>query len=176
MARSILEHAALAPLALIALAAGGPLVAQAGGEPATDAPSIAQPCLAHPTIKRTKVLDGRNIVFVTRKNEIYNNQLPRQCPTLRRGSVVNYAVANSRLCAGGVFQVLQLIGPTDYMPTFICELGNFVPITEAELEDLTAMTAAGKDQRQRRRSSREVVTTEQVELPPQPAPAPAAAE
>jgi hypothetical protein len=121
-------------------------------------------------------------VFITRDDLIYNNQLPRQCPSLRRGSLVNYAVANRQLCAGGQFQVLWQTGAGNFTPAFTCQLGAFVPITEADLEDLTTMTDEDRDRRRsRRRSSREAVTSEQVELPPRaepeepPAPAPAQA-
>ena len=51
-------------------------------------------------------------------------------------------------------------------PAFVCQLGHFLPITAAELEDLTAMTDEDRARTSRRRSSREAVTTEQVELPP----------
>ncbi len=137
--------------------------------------SVARPCLNHPSIKRTKVLGDRNIVFVMRDDTIYNNQLPRQCPSLKRNSLVNYAVENSRLCAGGQFHVLLELGPSNYAPTFVCQLGSFVPITEAELEDITAMTQENRSRGNSRRSRREAVTTEQVELPPAAAPEPAAA-
>ena len=165
--------AALLAAALISAAAG-----QDGENDERDAASAARSCLPHPTIKRTKILDGRNIVFVTRDDTIYNNQLPRQCPSLRRGSLVNYAVANRQLCAGGQFQVLWQTGAGNFTPAFTCQLGAFVPITEADLEDLTTMTDEDRDRRRtRRRSSREAVTSEQVELPPraepEEAPAPA---
>jgi hypothetical protein len=148
--------------------------AQDGDAAARDESSVAQACLNHPTIRRTKVLNDRNIVFVTRDNQIYNNPLPRQCPGLRRNSVVNYGIANSRLCAGGLFQVLWEQGINNYLPAAVCKLGNFVPITEAELADLTAMTDVERGRRSGRRSgrsSREAVTTEQVELPPPSEPA-----
>jgi hypothetical protein len=150
----------------IALVLNASAAAQDGEGQDSDAPSVAQQCLNHPSIKRTKVLSNRNIIFVTRDDRIYNNQLPRQCPSLKRGSLVNYAVEHSRLCAGGAFQVLWELGPGNFTPAFVCHLGNFVPITEAELEDLTTMTEQNRERRLRRRSTREAVTTEQVELPP----------
>jgi hypothetical protein len=133
------------------------------------APRIAQPCLNNSAIKRTQVLDGRNIVFVTRENEIYDNQLPRQCPSLRRNSVVNYAPVNGKLCAGNTFAVLWQTDANNYVPAFICPLGNFVPIDEDELADLTAMTDAGPGRRERRRN-RDAIKAKPVELP-RPAPA-----
>lgn len=154
--------------ALLTALCGG--AAAQDGAADDDRASVAQACLDNPTIKRTRILDGRNIVFITRDGSIYNNQLPRQCPSLRRGSLVNYAVTNRKLCAGGQIQVLWETGPAgNYTPAFTCQLGAFVPITEADLEDLTTMLAEDRDQRPpRRRNAREAVTSEQVELP-QPA-------
>jgi hypothetical protein len=122
-------------------------------------------CLPHPTINRTKILNGKNIVFVTRDHTIYNNQLPKQCASLNRRSLVNYAIANGRICAGDRFQVLWEERPGSYLPAAQCQLGYFVAISEAELEDLMAMTAEKRERRGRGRSTREAVTSEQVELP-----------
>jgi hypothetical protein len=151
-----------------------PAIAQDGEHEEDDTSGAAQACLNHPTIRRTRVLNDRNIVFTTRDGKIYNNQLPRQCPSLRRGSLVNYGIEHSRLCAGSSFQVLWEISAKNYTPAFVCQLGAFIPITEGELEDLVAMTEPDRT-RPRRRSAREAVTTEQVELPREQA-APAADE
>jgi hypothetical protein len=155
---------------LMAAALAVPSAAQQGddAEPA-NAPAGPRSCLAQPTIDRTKILDGKNIVFVTRQDTIYNNELPKQCPSLKRGSLVNYGIANGRLCAGDSFQVLWETKPGTYMPAALCRLGTFVPITAAELEDRLTMTEEHRERRGRRgRSSREAVTTEQVELPRAP--------
>jgi hypothetical protein len=135
---------------------------------AEEAPREAQACLDHPAIRRTRVLNNRNIVFITRDNTIYNNQLPKECPSLRRGGLVSYPIEQRRLCAGGSFQVLWQTGASNniYTPAFLCQLGYFVPISESELEDLTAATDSSRERRPRRRSRREAITTEQVELPP----------
>jgi hypothetical protein len=154
--------------------------AQSGDEEGAAAASEIRECLPHPTIDRTKILNDRNIVFVTRNGTIYNNELPKQCPTLRRNSLVNYPIANGRQCAGDRFQVLWETSPGRYQPSFVCQLGNFRSITENEYDDLLAMTDQSRDRRRRGRSSREAVTTEQVELPraaeAPSAEAPAAAE
>lgn len=139
--------------------------AQAGGEEAGAEPSEVRACLPHPTIDRTKILNDRNIVFMTRNGTIYNNELPKQCPTLRRNSLVNYPIANGRQCAGDRFQVLWETSPGRYQPSFVCQLGNFRPISESEYDDLVAMTDQSRDRRRRGRSNREAVTSEQVELP-----------
>jgi len=154
--------------ALLAAVLGTAASAQDGADDDSgdEPPRAAQTCLNHPTIKRTKILNDRNIVFITRDDTIYNNQLPRQCPSLKRGSLVNYAIEHSRLCAGGQFQVLWQLDMNRYAPAFVCQLGAFVPITEDELETLTAMTEENRSRRSARRSKGEAVTTEEVELPP----------
>jgi hypothetical protein len=80
--------------------------------------------------------------------------------------LVNYGITNGRVCAGNSFQVLWETRPGSYVPAFLCPLGHFVPITEAELDDLAAASEPSSRRRPQRRSSREAVTIEQVELPP----------
>lgn len=126
---------------------------------------VATPCLNHPTIRRTRIIDDRNIAFFTRNGKIYNNQLPRQCPSLRRNSVVNYAISNGRVCQGYQFQVMWEAGANNFVPAFLCTLGTFVPVTQDQLEDLEALTATER-RSSRRRSTREAVTTQEIELPP----------
>jgi len=138
--------------------------AQDGAGEEGNGPRIARPCLNHSDIKRTQVLDARNIVFVTREGEIFDNQLLRQCPSLRRNSVLNYAPVNGKLCAGNTFAVMWQVNANSYVPAFICPLGNFVPITEDELAALTFMTADGPSRRERRRG-RDAIKAEPVELP-----------
>ena len=135
---------------------------------------VATPCLNHPMIRQTRVIDARNIAFFTRDGKIYNNQLPRQCPSLRRRSVVNYAIANSRICQGTQFQVMWEAGTNNFIPAFVCTLGTFVPVTQTQLEDLEQLTATEprEPRARRRRSAGEAVTTEQVELPGEPEPGP----
>ena len=162
--------------ALLAAALTVPGSAQQGEEAdPPGSPTGPRSCLPHPTITRTKILNGRNIVFVTRDNTIYNNELPKQCPSLNRRSLVNYGIQNGRICAGDRFQVLWETGPGNYQPSAMCQLGNFVPVTEAELDDLMAMTDENRERSKRGRSKREAVTTEPVEAP-LATPAPAAAE
>jgi hypothetical protein len=161
-------------LALAATLLAGAVSAQNGEEQERDAPRDVRTCLSHPQIDRTKILNDSNIIFVMRDDTIYASRLPKQCPSLRRNSVVNYAVESSRVCAGSYFQVLwNKGGAGNYAPGFICRLGWFVPITAAELEDLTAMTEPDRTRRAHGRGSREAVTTEPVELPKaEPTPAP----
>lgn len=147
-----------------------------GGAAEEEPSSVAQECLNQHSIKRTKVLNDRNILFVDQDGQNYVNQLLRQCPSMRRNSLLNYPVANSRLCAGNNFAVLMEVGIGNYVPSFVCQLGMFVPVSPDEVADIMAMTQQPESGRARRRSERDMVETERAELP-QPAPeaAPAAA-
>jgi hypothetical protein len=126
--------------------------------------SVAQTCIRHNQLRRTKVLGDRNIVFVTRDGAIYNNELPRQCPSMRRNSLVNYAVDGGNMCAGDSFQVLWQVG-TNYMPAFVCQLGMFAPISEDEMTDLEALTEERSERKPRRRTERDMVRAERAALP-----------
>jgi hypothetical protein len=168
----------------VALAAA--LVAASATVAADDTDShVAQSCLYHPTIKRTKVLNDQNILYVT-SNGTYNNQLVKQCPGMRRNAQLSYTLVNQKLCAGSSFTLLRQVGissnmqpvynpatnssvliqgPT-FIPTVTCRLGMFLPVTEDEVADLIASTEAEKgSRRQRRRNSQEAIETEPVELP-----------
>ncbi len=126
--------------------------------------SVAQNCIRHNQLRRTKVLGERNIVFVTRDGSIYNNELPRQCPSMRRNALLNYAVDGGNMCAGDSFQVLWQVG-TNYMPAFVCQLGMFAPISEDEMADLEALTEERSERKPRRRSERDMVRAEPAALP-----------
>jgi hypothetical protein len=168
---SLLKRSSATCAALLAAALAAPVAAQQGeNEAASEVSEGPRECLNQNEIRRATILNGRTIVFVTRFDKIYNNQLPKECPGLQRKSLVNYPITNRRLCVGDRFQVLWEQQPGSYLPAAVCPLGTFVPITEAELEDLVTMTDANRDRRPRGRSVREAVTTEQVELPPSATP------
>jgi hypothetical protein len=167
--RSHVQPRSAACTALLAAAFATLGAAQEGDDAdEADVPREPRSCLNQSEIARTTILNDRNIVFVTRFDEIYNSQLPKQCPGLRRNALVNYPITNRRLCAGDRFAVLWEQQPGNYLPTSQCPLGMFVPITATELEDLLTMTDENRDRdhRPRGRSKREAVTTEQIELPP----------
>ena len=150
-------------LALL-LTAGAP--AQEGDDEEDDGEAaVAQACLDHPTIRRTRIINDRNIAFFMRNGKIHLNQLPRQCPSLRRTSLVNYAIENRSVCEGSLFQVMWEASTGNFVPSFVCRLGPFVPVTAEQLEDLEILTTEER-RSSRRRNTSEAVTTEQVELPP----------
>jgi hypothetical protein len=130
--------------------------------------AVAKPCLYQSELRTTKVLDDRTILFTTRHGQTYRNTLPRQCPSMRRGSLLNYAYESRRLCAGSMFQVLWELGDRR-MPTFLCPLGIFAPITEDEAQDLIATARSRESGRRDGRGERDMVRIEPAEVAaPQP--------
>jgi len=175
--------------AAAALFAAGAISAD---EPKT---SVAQSCIYHPTIKRTKVLNDSNILYYT-SDGTYNNQLVKQCPGMKRNAQLSYTLVNQKLCAGSTFTLLKQIGVSSnpqavynpatnssiiiqgpaFVPTFTCQLGMFLPVTEDEVADIIASTDEPKSRRQRRRNSQETIEAEAVQLPAEGADAGEAAE
>ncbi len=131
--------------------------------------AVTKSCLYQNELRTTKVLDDRTILFTTYGGQTYRNTLPRQCPSMRRGSLLNYTYESRRLCAGGMFQVLLDLGDRR-MPTFVCPLGIFVPITEDEAQDLIATTRSREGVRRNRRGERDSVRVEPAEVTTPPPP------
>jgi hypothetical protein len=164
-------------LLAVALGAG-----QAGVASADDTAKVATACLRRSEIRSTKILDDRNILFITRDKTTYDNQVAPRCPGMLRNAVMSFTYGeNGKLCAGSTFTVLYRAGsstntisffdpvtqkPTTMQgPAFItgptCRLGTFGPISPDEVKALVAATDEPK--RSRRRSDRDAVKTEAVE-------------
>jgi hypothetical protein len=137
-------------------------------------------CLNRENIRSTRVLDGRNIVFITRDRTNYANQLPKLCSGLHRGIPLAFTYSDHKLCAGSTFTVLLRAGAstnheafTDpvtnqhisldapaFVPGASCQLSIFNPISDDELKGLVAAT--GAQNKARRRGERDTVKTEPV--------------
>jgi hypothetical protein len=160
------------------------------GVAAADETSVGQSCIHHPSIKRSKVLNDRNVLFVMNDKTMYNNVLPKQCPGMNSNTPLSYTYSNnSALCNGSTVTVLQRVGASSmstpitlpgsnqhisvpapaFVPTFVCPLGYFIPVTQEEVDLIVATTKEQQAaRRQQRRAGREAIKTESVELP-QPA-------
>jgi hypothetical protein len=139
----------VAPWLLAAMLGGLP-----GAAAAEDGAPEPRACLPHASIKKTQVIDGRNIVFVARDGTHYVNELARQCPSMRRNSLLNYSIANGQICAGAMFVVMWEAG-LNRVPAFTCQLGLFLPRTEDEVADLIAITSESR--KSRRRTGRDMI-------------------
>jgi hypothetical protein len=94
-------------------------------------------CISPTRIDRTEIIDERTVLFYMRGNDIYRNQLPRDCPQLVREKRFSYELATNRLCDVDVITVLEFWG-TELRKGVSCGLGLFYPITEEEAELLDA--------------------------------------
>jgi hypothetical protein len=152
-----------------------------------DANNAARTCLHHPSIKRTKVLNDRNILFVMRDGSMYNNMLPRQCPGMKRNGQLSYTYSNnSDICSGSTFTVLQRVGTGTntvaytnpatnehialpapaFVATFVCPMGLFVPTTQDEVDLIVATTETPRNRREKRRGNRDLIEAQPLEAAP----------
>ena len=92
---------------------------------ADDDASVATACLRRSDIRTTKILDDRNVLFITRDRTTYNNQLARQCPGMRRNSAMSFTYAdNGKLCVGSTFTVLYRTGASTNTTPYTNPLTN----------------------------------------------------
>jgi hypothetical protein len=96
-----------------------------------------QACLVVSRIRGTEAIDDQNIIFTMRNKQVYRNTLPNKCPNLERENRIAYETRTSQLCNVDTITVLEDFG-VGFRPGFTCRLGEFVPLSPDELEDLEA--------------------------------------
>jgi hypothetical protein len=117
-------------------------------------------CVATARIRNTDILDDRTIIFYLRGNkDVFRTYLPRECPGLERNDRFSYQTHNGQLCDSDTITVLEQIG-TRLSPSFTCRLGEFIPITAEEAEDL-------KLENEGATHKRNSIQSERAELPPE---------
>jgi hypothetical protein len=100
-------------------------------------------CLSTLRIDRTEVLDDQTIVFYMRNRKVaYRNYLPNKCPGLERAGRFMYTVRSSRLCKVDLITVLEQWG-VGFQPGFTCKLGDFHPLSPAEIASIKAEKRRG---------------------------------
>jgi hypothetical protein len=145
--------------AALAMLAASAAQAQDGRKAEEDFDRTPKDCLSTSRIRRTDILDDRTILFYMRGNrEVYRNYLPRDCPGLERNDRFAYRTTNAQICNVDTISVLEQFG-LDLRTSFVCRLGDFIPITVEEAENLKL-----EDEHLGRRSA---IKSEQVELPPE---------
>jgi hypothetical protein len=93
-------------------------------------------CVSTMSIDRTDVLDDQTIVFYMRgRKTAYRNYLPNKCPGLEKSGQFMYQVRSSRLCSVDLITVLERWG-VGFQPGFTCRLGEFHPLSQAEIASL----------------------------------------
>jgi len=94
-----------------------------------------QDCVVVANIDQTKAIDDQTLIFRMRGDHVFRNTLPRKCPGLARENRIAYETRVGRLCAIDTITVLERFG-VGFSPGFTCRLGEFVPLSPDEIEDL----------------------------------------
>ena len=103
-----------------------------------DAPFNRTPrdCLFLSDVRRTEILDDQTIIFYAWGGKVaYRNYLPRACPGLVRAGHFGYTVRSWRLCNTDAITVFQRMFD-DLQPGVTCRLGNFYPLSSADIDSL----------------------------------------
>lgn len=130
-----------------------PAVAQDGEEGAFD--RTPKDCVVVASIDQTKAIDDQTLIFRMRGKDVYRNTLPRKCPGLQRENRIAYETRVGRLCAIDTITVLERFG-VGFTRGFTCRLGEFVPLSPEEIEDLETIAEG----RQRSQSAVEATSVE----------------
>jgi len=135
----------------------------------------AQACLARANVDRWLIIDANRILFATRDQRLYRNDLPKSCPALRPNSQMSYSNDDGQICAGATFQILIRVSTSgNSTPVFdratgttisvegpgliggpVCALGAFTPVTAEEAAALIAVSQQPPPSRRERRAARE---------------------
>lgn len=86
-------------------------------------------CVRIQSIRDIDIVNSRTLIFRMRGGEIYRNDLPHECPGLRRNDTLMYRSSVGQLCSVDIITVLQDWG-FGFAPGASCGLGMFEPITE----------------------------------------------
>jgi hypothetical protein len=165
----------LAAVACLLPLIGLPAVAQDDEEGAFD--RTPEDCILASSIDQTEATDDQNIIFFMRGQRAYRNHLPRKCPGLERENRISYKLTGTRrLCSTDTITVLEEsvfgggVGVGGFREGFTCRLGEFVPLSPAEIEELEAREDDGGGIFGRRRPAggrqpQQTVETSEVEIP-----------
>jgi uncharacterized protein DUF6491 len=139
---------------LLTLAAAA---AALGQQDAEDKPFDRTPenCVTVQRIDHTDAIDDQTIIFRMRGDKVYRNTLPNKCPGLQRENRIAWQTSTSRLCNIDTITVLEDYG-VGFRPGFTCRLGQFVPLSEAEVEDM--------DLRKKGEAGQRAIETTSVEI------------
>lgn len=108
-------------------------------EPALD--RTPRSCIPASRIRSTEVIDDNTIIFRMRaRDEAYVNSLPTRCPNLEREGRFTYQLRTGQICDDTTITVLELFGAGLGVT---CRLGQFRPITVAEIDDLKRVRDGG---------------------------------
>ena len=101
-------------------------------------------CIIVSRIDQTDAIDDQNIIFRMRGKQVYRNTLPNKCPGLERENRFAYEARNARLCSIDTITVLEQRFGVGLQGGFTCRLGEFIPLSPAEIEDLDLREREGR--------------------------------
>ena len=120
-------------VALLAGAVAWSLTGAAAQEDESDADDEPVRCLSMGSIRSTRVVDDRTVLFFHGRGRVYVNRLERECVGLARNGSFTYQVQSgaraARLCSTDSITVLESTGRG-----FNCGLGMFEPISQEEAD------------------------------------------
>jgi hypothetical protein len=128
----------LSPMLATATALG-----QAGQDEEEAFDRTPQECVIVSRIDQTEAIDDQNILFHMRGDQVFRNTLPRKCPGLERENRIAYQTVSARLCNIDTITVLEDFG-VGLRPGFTCRLGQFVPLSPEEVEELEFLEEEGQ--------------------------------
>jgi hypothetical protein len=139
-----------------------PVIAQDDADEVFD--RTPQDCILSSSIRQTEAVDDQNVLFFMRDRSVYRNHLPRKCPGLEREDRFSYRLDGTRrLCSINTITVIEDspfgAGVGSFRDGFTCRLGEFVPLSPEEVEDLR------REDEGSGRSTQSTIETEEVELP-----------
>jgi hypothetical protein len=146
---------------LVPLLAGSSALAQDDDDGAFD--RTPQDCIQVTRIDKTEAIDDQNIIFYMRGRQVFRNHLPRACPGLERENRIAYRTNAGRLCSIDTITVLEQWG-VGFREAFTCRLGEFVPLSPAEVEELDFREDRARGRRRGR--ARSPIEATEVQLEP----------
>ena len=88
-------------------------------------------CIDLRSVRRTEIVDDRNILFHMRGSMVYHNILPHQCGGLARENRFSYKTSMRRLCDIDTIRVLYS-DPFGLREGNVCQLGLFHEMTRED--------------------------------------------
>jgi len=132
----------LIPIVALLATAALPLHAQEEEAPVVDEDAVR--CLNLRMVRRTDVVDDRNILFYMRGGDVYHNILPRACSGLAREDRFSYKTSLGKLCQIDNIRVLY-DDPFGLREGISCSLGYFHKISEEDAKALQEGVGKGPE-------------------------------
>jgi hypothetical protein len=133
LVRLALGAALVAPVALADPATAPTDLAAALREPLPDSEYVdAKRCVSKFLVEHTEILDARRIVFRGRNGRVWLNQLRHLCIGLTGDPILSFDLHGTSICRSDLMRPIERRGGA--APGGPCVLGDFEPVTDAQLE------------------------------------------